>query len=478
MVPGRVAKPLAGTRRTAPPDRLATATVTARTTGPAGRDRDGSLARGDRAAHRHGAARPWGLQLGYGTSDAAGRVLVGVRGRGIRRRGHRRNPDVDATSIGSFPFVDDQMRDTLERPVVLDGRLPDTTRADEVAVTQKFVDSFHEQRRRHRDVAPVQRRTARRLRRGRAEGGDRRRNDRRRRPIAMVQRSPDAPTGAVFSSPGLATQYPDDIAGTASAVNVDALVRLKQGEAGIDEFEREFTQVTGIDNAEFRGSYDEVRHARAVTAFEARVLLWCRWWPWSLPWCSSELRSRDPAPRRFANLEVLRAFGLAPTQTLFAVAIGPVSVCRGRRSDRRCSRRGGHRAGSRSAAQHSSNRRPACRSIRSCCSSQFVIVPLLVFTTPVFFHSVLRASPTCSATRVSVVDAATASWPVTVGIGTRSALSGRSARNSSSGIPALVAAVIGIAGVVAALTLCERHRRRHERVRTIRTDLRTRRLLR
>ena len=121
----------------------------------------------------------------------------------------------------------------------------------------------------------------------------------------------------MFSSPGLAAQYPDNVLGTAGAVNVNALVRLKQGEAGIDEFEREFTQVTGIDNAEFqslvrRGSYTPALSRRSrpgccclvslVALLAAMVLVGVA----ISRYCATS----------FANLEVLRAFGLAPTQTL------------------------------------------------------------------------------------------------------------------------------------------------------------------
>ncbi|HJQ44535.1 MAG TPA: hypothetical protein VJ831_15705, partial [Jatrophihabitantaceae bacterium] len=48
---------------------------------------------------------------------------------------------VDGNAIG-FPFTDDQMMRTLERPVLLAGRLPDPTRADEVIVTRKFRSNY------------------------------------------------------------------------------------------------------------------------------------------------------------------------------------------------------------------------------------------------------------------------------------------------------------------------------------------------
>ena len=80
-----------------------------------------------------------------------------------------------------------------------------------------------------------------------------------------------------------------------------------------------------------------------------------------------------------------------------------------------------------------------------------IIVPLLVVgASLVSLRSARRTNE--SADRVSFVDAATSTWPLTVGLGTRFALSGRSTRNSASGRSALLGAILGVTGVVGALT--------------------------
>ena len=52
------------------------------------------------------------------------------------------DPDVDPSSLGFFPFIDGQVWAALERPVLLDGRLPDPVRSDEVVGSASFDDSL------------------------------------------------------------------------------------------------------------------------------------------------------------------------------------------------------------------------------------------------------------------------------------------------------------------------------------------------
>ena len=290
----------------------------------------------------------------------------------------------------------------------------------------------------------------------------------------MVQRHCRRPNGFVFSSPGLYEQYPDNVVGRDGAVNVNAIVRLRSGAAGIDEFEQEFTRVTGIENADFQDLYDDAQHTRDVTAFEARVLLLLALMALLASMVLIGVAISRYCAASFADLEVLRAFGLTPAQSRLRRRHRPASAAvvgalLGSVAAWWMSR------GSRSAPPRSSNRRPERRSIRWCCSRR-------------------RSSFRCSSSRsrllslrsahrvgqptgrVSFVEATTATWPLTLGIGTRFALSGRSTRNSASGTSA---------GRRRPrhrrrrrrTDLRSRHRRRHRRLRTVRTDLRTRRLL-
>jgi ABC-type lipoprotein release transport system permease subunit len=359
--------------------------------------------------------------------------------------------DVDPDSIVGFPFIDDQVWNTLERPVVLDGRLPDPTRADEVAVSARFAEAFDKH---VGDTVTLHLRSAEQLDSYNDE--DPPEGPAVEAKIAGVIRSawfhdrPDGPFGAVFSSPGLYVEYPDNVVGTAGAVSVNALVRLRDGEAGLEEFEREFTRISGIDNVEFANLYEQSRHTRDVTAFEARALLLL-----SAVGLLAAIVLLGVAISRycataFADLEVLRAFGLTPDQMRLAIAAGPMSASIGGVLVGVTAAWWWPRwfpIGSAAAVEPS----PGTSFDPLALLPSLLVVPLLVGAACLLSLRSAERS-TRSVATVSPVETATAGWPLTLGLGTRFALSRRSTRTSASGIPALVGATLGIAGVTAALT--------------------------
>ena len=360
------------------------------------------------------------------------------------------HPEIDATSLGTFPFVDREVLDTIERPVVLDGRRPDPSHADQVVVTANFADRFH------KGVGdPVT------LRLFSPEQLDNQGEGAPLGPtvdatIVGVIRSPwihdaaDSPNGYVLPSPGLYERYPDNVLGRNGTVNVNAIVRLRDGGAGVDEFERNFTRVTGIENAEFQNLEDAAQHTRDVTAFEARTLLLL-----ALTALLASMLLLGVAIARFcaasfADHEILRTFGVTPAQTRIAVAVAPTSAAVG----------GVVLAGV--AALWVSRWFPLGNAafVEPSPGTSFdpaVLLPALIivplFTIAASLMSLRSAHLVGEPTgRVSFVDAATATWPLTLGLGIRFALTGRSTPSSASGRPALLGAVLGVAGVTAALT--------------------------
>ena len=240
------------------------------------------------------------------------------------------HPEIDPTSLSFFPFVDREVLDTIERPVVLDGRRPDPSRADEVAVTANFAGRFDKD---VGDRVTLRLFSAEQLERPVLEctaGADGRCDDRRRHPKSHAPATPPTIRMASSSpSPGLYEQYPDNVVGRDDAVNVNAIVRLEAGGSGVDEFEREFARVTGIENVDFQNLDDAAQHIRDVTAFEARALLLLALTALLASMVLLGVAISRFAAASFVDLEVLRTFGLTPTQTRAAVAVAPTSAAVG-----------------------------------------------------------------------------------------------------------------------------------------------------
>ena len=377
-------------------------------------------------------------------------AVTGFAVTGFAVEGIGDHQEIDPTSLGTFPFVDREVLDTIERPVVLDGRLPDPSRADQVAVSANFVKRFD------RTVGdPVT------LRLYSADQLDNQGEGAPSGPtvdatIVGVIRSPwlsdsaSSPNGFVLASPGLSEQYPDNVVGRTGAVNVNALVRLRSGGAAVEEFEREFTRMTGIENVDFQNLEDAAQHMREVTSFEARALLLLGLTALLASVVLLGVAIGRYSAASFVDLEVLRTFGLTPAQLRIAVASAPASAAVG----------GVVLAGG--AALWASRWFPLGNAafVEPSPGTSFdpaVLLPALIivplFTIAASLISLRSAQRVSEPTgRVSFVDTATAAWPLTLGLGTRFALTGRSTARSASGRPALVGAVLGVAGVAGALT--------------------------
>ncbi len=361
------------------------------------------------------------------------------------------SPERSADYLGGFPMIDDQAWKTLERPVVLDGRLPDTSRADEVAVTSNFVDFFG------KGVGDTV--TLRLYTPAQIDSGD---EGTPTGPavdttIVGVIRSlwfsdeAEGEEGRLQPSPGLYTQYPENIVGTTGQISVNAIIRLRDGAVGIDEFEREFTRITGIENVEYFDMAEAAQHRRNVSIFEARALLLL-----ALTALVASLVLIGVAISRFVaasfgNLEVLQAFGLTPAQVRLAVAATPASasvvgVVLGGAMALWASR--WFPIGSAALVEPA----PGVSFDPLVFLLPLLVVPALVVVACLWSVRQLRQVASATSSGPSAVESMTASWPLKIGLGTRFALSGRSTPNSASGRPALIGAVLGVTGVVAALT--------------------------
>jgi hypothetical protein len=178
-----------------------------------------------------------------------------------------------------FPSADSQVMRTIERPVVLQGRVFSPSRADEVVVSTAFVANFGEGVGDFVTLhlpAPAQS----------VQGGyDPSSNGPPRGPVIRARivgviRSfwfsdqPGAP-GGVFASPALFARYRVNFMGTAGdAAAINALVRLRGGETAIPAFKRDLARVSGRSDIDVWNNYADMgAPARRITGYEAACLL-------------------------------------------------------------------------------------------------------------------------------------------------------------------------------------------------------------
>ena len=356
----------------------------------------------------------------------------------------------DANEVGGFPFVGDDVWRTIERPVVLDGRLPEPTRADEVAMTTNFASHFDKQVGDHLTIRLYTPEQVDAFDEGPAQG-----------PtldvvITGVIRSAwfsdqvGASFGGVAPSPGLYDQYAPNFMGHHGTGNINALVRLRD-RGGLEAFEASFAEVTGQQNVEMMDLVGAADHLRNVVGFEARALSLL-----ALAAAGASVLLIGLALSRFCavsfrNLEVMRAFGLTPGQTRLAVSAAPASAAVG------AVVLGGAVAvwasrwfpiGSAQLVEPD----PGTGVDLLVLASVGVVVLLIVVGLCMWSVRAGRRADVDAPAAAGWIGIVTSSWPLRTGMGTRLALEGGSARTSTSGRSALVAAVLGVAGVVAALT--------------------------
>ena len=363
-----------------------------------------------------------------------------------------------AASTG-FPLADDQMTTTIERPVILAGRLFNPRRADEVVVTPKFAAASGKG---VGDFLTLELSSVRQADEGYdGSTGPPRGPEVRvrivgevRSPWALGADTPGSP-GGIASTPALFTRYRADMMGTNGHAYVNALIRLKGGEAAIPAFRAALARVTGRhdidvwDNSEKFG--DPVRR---VTAYEAACLL-----AFGLAALAAALFLIGQSVARYVSatvpdLQVLQAVGMTRPQAIAAASAGPFLA--------------GLAGGTLGVAGAAVASRWMPIGVASIAEPHpgisldwlvlgpgWVLVPLLVLAgSAVAAAAALSAGRRPAARRRSAVAAAAAAanFPVPLVVGARFALEPGRGRSAVPVRSALVGAVAGVLGVLAAFT--------------------------
>jgi ABC-type lipoprotein release transport system permease subunit len=232
----------------------------------------------------------------------------------------------------TFPPVNDTVLRSIEKPAVLAGRVFDPAR-DEAVVTAKFVAHYHLG---VGDTFVLQLPTAKELAAGQGSGpGGSLTGPQLRTRIVGVIRSPwysDHPdsTGGILLSPAVAKRYPANVIGDSRGGHffspVNALVRLRGGEAAIPQLRRDIARLTGRSDIDIWDLPSQYRDTQRQITFESRSLLALA----AAAFVAAVLLIGQALARYTVasapELQTLRALGMAPRQAVAAAAAGPALV--------------------------------------------------------------------------------------------------------------------------------------------------------
>lgn len=359
----------------------------------------------------------------------------------------------------SFAPTDAAILDTIERAVVLEGRRLDPTRVDEVVITPLSAEYYGFEvgdtvTLRLMSPEQVDAEVA-----GEAPGELA--GPAIEATIVGIIRSlwardqPGDVTGSILPSPAVFATYPDSFLGAAGTGWWNAILRLENGRQDLPRFRENVARIGGRSDIDIWDASEWVAHYDSVTRFEAASLF-----VFALAAAVAAIFIVGQAVARhvtatLGDLEPLRAVGMTPAETRRAVALGPALAAIG-----------GAAVGAvvamiasrwfpiGSASTFEPN--PGVDVDMAVLAGGFVlVVGLVVGGATALTGLVLRAQTSVLPPRRSTVAAAAvrAGMPVPVVVGARFALEPGRGRTAVPVRPALLGAVIGILGVLAALTL-------------------------
>jgi FtsX-like permease family len=234
-------------------------------------------------------------------------------------------PDVST----GFPPADSEMARTIERPVILAGRLFNPNRVDEILVTPKFVAIYGKG---IGDQLILHLASPKQIDAGYDGSTGPPGGPRIKARIVGIGRSPlgsaevDGPgqKGGVLASPALFTHYRANIMGTSGQAYINALVRLKGGTAAIPGFRADLARVTGRSDIDMWNNFaDFGGPVRKVTSYEAVCLL-----AFALAALVAAVFLVGQSVARYtsstmSDLQVLQAVGMTPRQAIASASAAP-----------------------------------------------------------------------------------------------------------------------------------------------------------
>lgn len=236
---------------------------------------------------------------------------------------------IDGMPPDVMPEVyDGEAMSTVERPVVLEGRMLDPDRLDEVVITPGWTELYGQG---VGDTLGIRLHTPEAVDAYNLDGIEAETADGPAFDVTIVGviRSPwlsdELETdGRVVVSPAVFAEYPENLLGAQDTSRTNALVRLHSGQDDIEPFRAGLARVSGtttVDVWDVEVQFGE--HIRDVTRFEADALLVFA----AAAGLASVFLVGQSVARHTASaatdLRVLGAFGLTPRQARWAAAAGP-----------------------------------------------------------------------------------------------------------------------------------------------------------
>jgi ABC-type lipoprotein release transport system permease subunit len=237
---------------------------------------------------------------------------------------------LESTLAGAYPAADEAVMRSIEKPVVLAGRVFDPARDDEVVVSRKFVKHFHK---RVGDTLVLHLPSPGELADGLDGTSDKLIGPRLQMKIVGVVDSPwfsDSPNslGIVVMSPGVVTRHPANTVGDPTNPQnpntLNALVRLRGGEPALPGFERDLIAITGRSDLDVWNLADQFRPEQREISFEARCLVaFAGAGLLAALFLIGQAINRHVAASA-GELETLRALGMTARQAVLSAAAGPI----------------------------------------------------------------------------------------------------------------------------------------------------------
>ena len=359
---------------------------------------------------------------------------------------------------GQFPVIDASMTRTIERPVILAGRPYNPRRADEVLVTPQFAAAFGKK---PGDTLTLELASLKQANAGYdGSSGGPPRGPRVLVRIMGVARSPwysDVPggQGSVISTPALFAQHRANMLGTNHQSFVNALIRLNGGAAAIPRFRADLARVTGRHDIDVWNNAVTIGSpVRRVTGYEAACLA-----AFAVAALVSALFLIGQAVARYVSstvpdLQILQAVGMTKRQGVTSAAAPPFLAAAA-----------GASVGVAAAIVASQwmpigaaalfEPHPGLDADWAVLGTGWILAPVLVLAGAAAAAVLaFRASRRHVVARRSLVvtSASGAGLPAPLVIGTRFALEPGRGRTAVPVRPALVGAITGVLGVLAAFT--------------------------